>query len=60
MEPKINLHREPGVLDCVVLIAGTSEPDAAADRTQSRAAAELERAISLHGAEDALIQHGQP
>ncbi len=52
MEPKIDLHCEPGVLDCIVQIASTSELDAAADSTQSGAAAELERAICFHGAVD--------
>jgi hypothetical protein len=57
---KINLHCEPGVLDCVMQIASTSELDAAADRTQSGAAAELERAVCSHGAVDGPIQRGQP
>jgi hypothetical protein len=34
VQPKIDLHCEPGVLDCVVQIARTGEPDAAADRAQ--------------------------
>ena len=59
MEPKIDLHCEPGVLDRVVQIASPSELDVAAERAQRCAAAKLERAISLHGAIDRLGQRGQ-
>jgi hypothetical protein len=45
MQPKVDLHREPGVLDRVVQIASTSELDVAADRAQRNAAAEVERAV---------------
>jgi hypothetical protein len=37
VQPKIDLHREPGVLDRVVQIARASELDVAADRAQSGA-----------------------
>ena len=43
VQPEVNLHREPGVLDRAVPIASTSELDVAADRAQRGAAAELER-----------------
>jgi hypothetical protein len=57
--PEINLHREPGVLDCVVQVAGTCELDSLADHTQSGAAAELERPVPFHGAVQGPIQRGQ-
>jgi hypothetical protein len=60
VQPKVDLHREPGVLDRVVQIAGTSELDAAADRAQRSAAAEAERAVSFHGAVNRLGERGQP
>ena len=59
VQPKINLHREPGVLDRVVQIASTSELDMAADRAQRSAAAEAERAVSFHGAVDRPGERGQ-
>ena len=59
MQPKIDLHREPGVFDRVVQIASTSELDMAADRAQRGAAAEAERAVSFHGAIDRPGQRGQ-
>ena len=59
VQPKINLHREPGVLDRVVQITSTSELDVAADRAQGSAAAELELAVSFHGAIDRPGQHGK-
>jgi hypothetical protein len=59
VQPKIDLHCEPGVLDRVVQIARTSELDVTADRTQSGAAAEVERAVSFHGAVDRLGKRGQ-
>src|SRR3954464_5158022 len=34
VQPKIDLHREPGILDRAVQIAGTGELDAVADRAQ--------------------------
>ena len=34
VQPKIDLHREPGVLDRAVQVARTSELDMAADRAQ--------------------------
>ena len=34
VQPKVDLHREPGVLDRAVQIASTGEADAAADRAQ--------------------------
>src|ERR1700730_7433116 len=52
VQPKVDLHREPGVLDRAVQIASTGELDVAADRAQRSAAAELERAVSFHGAVD--------
>jgi hypothetical protein len=54
VQPEVNLHRELGVLDRAVQIASTSELDVAADRAQRGAAAELERAVSFHGAVDRL------
>ena len=48
VQPEVNLHREPGVLDRAVPIASTSELDVAADRAQRGAAAELRRAVSFH------------
>src|SRR5947209_12272503 len=59
VQPKIDLHREPGVLDRVVQIASASELDVAADRAQRGAAAEVERAVSFHGAVDRSGQRGQ-
>jgi hypothetical protein len=59
VQPKVDLHREPSVLDRVVQIAGTSELDAATDRAQRSAAAEAERAISFHGAVDRPGERGQ-
>ena len=59
VQPKIDLHCEPGVLDRVVQIASTSELDVAADRAQRGAAPELERAVSFHGAVDGPVQRGQ-
>jgi len=59
VQPKIDLHREPGVLDRIVQIASTGELDVAADRAQSGAAAEVERAISFHGAIDGPSERGQ-
>src|SRR5438105_4283516 len=50
VQPKVDLHREPGILDRVVQMASTSELDVAADRAQRSAAAEVERAVSFHGA----------
>ena len=58
LEPKIDLHREPGVFDRVVQIASTSELDMAANRAQRRAAASAERAVSFHGA--GLVSAGRP
>jgi hypothetical protein len=46
VRPKIELHREPGVLHRVVQIPRASELDVAADRAQSGAAAEMERDAS--------------
>ena len=60
VQPEVNLHREPGVLDRAVQIASTSELDVAADRAQRGAAAELERAVSFHGAVDRLVSAGRP
>ena len=59
VQPKIDLHREPGVFDRVVQIASTSELDMAANRAQRRAAASAERAVSFHGAIDRPGQRGQ-
>ena len=59
LEPKIDLHREPGVFDRVVQIASTSELDMAANRAQRRAAASAGRAVSSHGAIDRPGQRGQ-
>ena len=59
VQPKVDLHREPGVLDCAVQSAGTSELDVAADRAQRSAAAEAERAVSFHGAVDSPGERGQ-
>ena len=59
VQPEVNLHREPGVLDRAVPIASTSELDVAADRAQRGAAAELERAVSFHGAVDRPGERGQ-
>ena len=59
VQPKVDLHREPGVLDRVVQIASTSELDVAADRAQRSAAAELERAVCFHGAVDGPGERGQ-
>ena len=59
MQPKIDLHREPGVLDRIVQIARASELDVAADRTQSGTAPEVEHAVSFHGAVDRAGQRGQ-
>jgi hypothetical protein len=47
VQPKIDLHREPCVLDRVVQIANPSELDVAADRAHRGAAAELEHAVSF-------------
>ena len=52
MQPKIDLHREPGVLYRVVQIASTSELDMVANRAQRRAAAKVESPVSFHGAVD--------
>ena len=60
VQPEVNLHRESGVLDRAVQIARTSELDVAADRAQRGAAAELERAVSFHGAVDRLVSAGRP
>ena len=59
VQPKVDLHREPGVLDRAVQIASTSELDVAADRAQRGAAAEVERAVSFHGAVDRPGERGQ-
>jgi hypothetical protein len=59
VQPKVDLHREPGVLDRAVQIASTSELDVAADRAQSSAAAEVERAVCFHGAVDGPDERGQ-
>ena len=59
VQPKIDLHREPCVLDRLVQIANPSELDTAADRAQRGAAAELERAVSFHGAVNRPGQRGQ-
>jgi hypothetical protein len=59
VQPKIDLHCEPGILDRVVQIASTSELDVAADRAQSGAAPEVERAVSFHGAVDRSPERGQ-
>ena len=59
VQPEIDLHCEPGVLDRVVQIASPSELDVAADRAQRGAAAELERAVSFHGAVDRPGERGQ-
>ena len=59
VQPQIDLHCEPGVLHRVVQIARASELDMAADRTQSGAAAEVERAVSFHGAVDRPLERGQ-
>src|SRR5215218_9755931 len=59
VQPKVDLHREPGVLDRVVQIASTRELDVAADRAQTSAAAEVERAVCFHGAVDRPGEHGQ-
>src|SRR5947209_10465036 len=59
VQPKIDLHREPGVLDRVVQIARASEVDVAADRAQSGAAAQVERAVSFHSAVDRPPERGQ-
>jgi len=58
VQPQIDLHREPGVLDRVVQIARASELDVVADRAQSGTAAEGERAVSFHGAVDRPRQRG--
>jgi hypothetical protein len=58
VQPKVDLHREPGVLDRIAQIAGTSELDVAADRAQRSAAAEVERAVSFHGAVDGRGERG--
>jgi hypothetical protein len=60
VQPKIDLHREPGVLDRFVQIARASELDVAADRAQSSTAAEGERAVSFHGAIDRPLERGRP
>ena len=59
VQPKIDLHREPRVLDRIMQIASTCELDVAADRTQGSAAAEVERAVSLHGAIDRAGQRAR-
>jgi hypothetical protein len=59
VQPKIDLHCEPGILDRGVQIASTSELDVAADRAQSGAAPEVERAVSFHGAVDRPPERGQ-
>ena len=59
VQPQIDLHGEPGIFDCVVQIARASELDVAADRAQSGAAAELERAVSFHGAVNRPPERGQ-
>jgi hypothetical protein len=59
VQPKVDLHREPGILDRAVQIASTGELDAAAGRAQRSAAAELERAVCFHGAVDGPGERGQ-
>jgi Transposase IS66 family/IS66 C-terminal element len=59
VQPKVDLHREPGVLDRVVQIASTSQLDVAADRAQRSAAAEVERAVCFHGAVNRPGERGQ-
>jgi hypothetical protein len=59
VQPQIDLHCEPGILDRVVQIARASELDEATDRAQSGAAAEMERAVSFHGAVDRPPERGQ-
>src|SRR5262245_12748484 len=59
VRPKIDLHRERGVLGRAVQIASTSEPDMAADRLQGGAAAEVERAVSFDGAIGRFGERGQ-
>jgi hypothetical protein len=59
MQPKINLHSEPGVLYRVVQVTSTSELDVAADRAQRGAVAAIERSVPLHGAIDRPGQRGQ-
>jgi hypothetical protein len=59
VQPQIDLHGEPGILHRVVQIARASELDVAADRTQSGAAAEVERAVFFHGAVDRPPERGQ-
>src|SRR2546430_9369751 len=59
VQPKVDLHREPGVLDRVVQIASTSELDVAANRAQRSAAAEVERAVCFHGAVNRPGERGQ-
>lgn len=59
VQPKVDLHREPGVLDRVVQIASTRELDVAANRAQRSAAAEIERAVCFHGAVNRPGERGQ-
>src|SRR3982075_3782910 len=59
VQPKVDLHREPGILDRVVQIASTSELDVAADRARRSAAAEAARAVSSHGAVHRPGERGQ-
>ena len=59
VQPKIDLHRKPGILHRPMRLAGTSKLDVAADRAQRSAAAKLERAVSFHGAVDRLGERGQ-
>ena len=59
VQPKVDLHREPGVLDRAVQIASAGELDVAADRAQRSAAAKAERAVSFHGAVDWPSERGQ-
>jgi hypothetical protein len=52
-------HQIAGVLDRVMQIASTSELDVAANRAQRSAAAEVERAVCLHGAVNRPGERGQ-
>src|SRR5207244_1140042 len=59
VQPKKDLHREPGVLDRVVQVTRANEVDLSADRAERGAAAEGERAVFFHGAVDRSGERGQ-
>ena len=59
VQPEVNLHREPGVLDRAVQIARTSELDVAADRAQ-RALPPSSSERYPFSAVDRLVSAGRP